>query len=105
MKIAQSTLRKVIQEEIEKVREAPTSDMAELVNRASAQIDMLLNDLLARFRGDEGVPSLHGDALQLFDDIKKLHDEYIKVKPVNRDDLEQIKREQEPERYRYEDDE
>ena len=72
MKITQSTLRKVIQEEIEKVREAPTSDMGEMVDRASAQVDLLL----ARFmKYAEAHPEI---ALEMFDEIKKLHDEYVK---------------------------
>jgi len=102
MKIAQSTLRKVIQEEIEKVREAPTSDMGEMVDRASAQIDMLLKGLLARFRDyEETYPE---GALELFDDINELHDKYVKEEPVNTDAEEQRDREQRPERYLYDDD-
>ena len=87
MRLSQEALKRMIQEEVKKVREAPTSDMGEMVDRASAQIDMLLNDLLERFRDyEETYPE---GALELFDKINKLHDKYVKEEPVNRDDLEQ----------------
>jgi uncharacterized membrane-anchored protein YhcB (DUF1043 family) len=109
MRLSQEALKRMIQEEVKKVREAPTSNMAEMVDRASAQIDMLLNDLLERFRDyeetyPEGALELFDDINELHDKINKLHDKYVKEEPVNTDAEEQRDREQNPERYLYDDD-
>ncbi len=158
MKIAQSTLRKVIQEEIEKVREAmdpraqimaiakdlvnnrmqkadaveelmsmgkergwamgwvdnvlrnpgmymettvreaPTSDMGEMVDRASAQVDLLL----ARFM--EYAETHPESALEMYEEINKLYKEYVEEERVDTDAEEQRDREINPDRYRYDDD-
>ena len=70
MKIAQSTLRKVIQEEIEKVREAPTSDMEELHNRAMDQLDGVMSRLENAIRD---MPA--AEALDAFNTLTKMEEE------------------------------
>ena len=98
MKITHTILRKIIQEEIAKVNEEPTSDMGEMVDRASAQVDLLL----ARFM--EYAETHPESALEMYEEINKLYKEYVKEEPVNTDAEEQRDREQRPERYRYDDD-
>ena len=91
MKITQSQLRKVIQEEIEKVREAPTSDIEELHNRAMDQLDGVMKMLGASeaveamedYLGDDFMGLLEDivrkmsqtDGLEVFDKLSKLANE------------------------------
>jgi len=70
MKITQSQIRKIIQEEIAKVNEAPTSDMEELHNRAMDQLDGVMNRLENAIRN---MPA--EEALDAFNTLAKMEEE------------------------------
>jgi hypothetical protein len=85
MKIAQSTLRKVIQEEIEKVREAPTSDMEELHNRAMDQLDGVMNRLENAIRDMSAA-----EALDAFNTLTKMEKKLTTVGPQGDEDYRMV---------------
>ena len=70
MKLTQSTLKKIIQEEVAKLREEPTSDVEELHNRAMDQLDGVMNRLENAIRD---MPA--EEALDAFNTLTKMEEE------------------------------